>query len=146
MGTHEKDKLIILLDAMTDSMGSSEGQPIEDVIAELKEEGFDINTSRKRIFESINMASQAAKRQQLDVAREERLAAEAKISSRIGKYYNWTKEQLLEKMQEISVIPGSEFSFSYRELETKTEEDLAALLEDLEITEAIEEEKDKDEK
>jgi hypothetical protein len=131
MGTEDKEKTIAFFDTLTDALGDSEGVSKEEILADLKEEGIDIDASVKRILAMVEHTSQQAKRQQLDIAREKRLALEAKKPIRLGGFIDWTKEQIIEKINELLPVSGPLASVSYRELESKSQEDLAALLEDL---------------
>ena len=47
----------------------------------------------------VGHASQKARRQQLEIAREKRLALEAEKPARLAKFLGWTKEQILEKIR-----------------------------------------------
>jgi hypothetical protein len=131
MGTEDKEKTMAFFDALTDALGDSEGVSKEEIVSDLKEEGIDVDASAKRILAMVEHASQKAKRQQLDFAREERLALESKKPTRLGEFLDWTKEQIIEKIHELLPTRDPLASVSYRDLKSKSQEDLAALLEDL---------------
>jgi len=145
MGTEDKEKTIAFFDTLTDALGNSEGMSREEIVSDLKEEGIDVDASVKRILAMVELASQQAKRQQLDIAREERLALEGKKPTRLGKFLDWTKEQIIEKINELLLTGGPLASVSYRELESKSQEDLAALLEDLIAAKELSEQERQDE-
>jgi hypothetical protein len=131
METEDKEKIISFLDALTDALGDSGGMSKEDIIADLKEDGVDVDAAIKRIHQMVEHTSQKARRQQLDIAREQRLTFESKKPTRLGEFLGWTKEQIIEKINELILSSGPLASVSYRELESKSQEDLAALLGDL---------------
>lgn len=145
MGTEGKEKILSFLDALTDALGETEGVRKEDIIADLKDEGTDVDVALKRIQTMVEHASQKAKRQQLEIAREKRLALEAEKPARLTEFLDWTKEQIIEKISELIPSIGPLASVSYRELESKSQEDLAALLEDLITTKEMEEQENPNE-
>ncbi len=145
MGTEDKEKTIAFFDTLSDALGNSEGVSKEDIIANLKEEGIDVDASVKRILAMVEHASQQAKRQQLEIAREQRLALESKKPTRLGEFLDWTKEQIIEKINELLPTSGPLAKVSYRELESKSQEDLAALLEDLITAKEMAEQESQDE-
>jgi hypothetical protein len=146
MGTDERNKIISFLDAFADATGRSEEEPIEEVISELEEEGVDYDTSITKLHAIIQQASQEAKRRQLAVAREKRLAMEAKRSAVIEKFADWAKEKLIKRINELISSAEPSVAVSYRDLASKSEADLAALLEDLEFAEEMEESRQSHEK
>ena len=139
MNTKRKEKILSFFDTLTDALGESEGMSREDIIADLKEEGIEVDASIKRIQMMVEQASLKARRQQLDIAREKRLNLEAEKPARLSKFIDWTKDQIINKI--IGFIPsnGPLASVSYRELQARSKEDLAALLEDLISTKEMEE-------
>ena len=139
MGTNDKEKIISFLDSLSEAIGESEGVPKEDIIAGLKEDGIDADAAVKRIQLMVEHASQKARRQQLEIAREKRLALEAGKPARLVEFLSWTKEQIIEKIREIVPSSGPLASVSYRELQDQSQEALAALLEDLITTLEMEE-------
>ena len=94
MGTEGNEKILSFLDALTDALGESEGVSKEDIIADLKDEGIDVDVALKRIQTMVEHASQKARRQQLEIAREKRLALEAEKPTRLDKFLGCTKEQV----------------------------------------------------
>jgi hypothetical protein len=143
MGTEDKENPIDFFDTLTDALGASESVSKEDIVADLKEEEIDVDASVKRILAMVEHASQQAKRQQLEIAREQRLALELEKPTRLGEFLNWTKEQIIEKINQLLPTNGPLASVSYRDLESKSQEDLAALLEGIISTkEMAEQERD----
>lgn len=124
-------KDIQLIDALTDALGRSEGQSIDEIKKDLELEGVDFNSSMERLMEGVHMASIAAKRSALDQAQAERTKMESKRSDIPGKFASWTKDELIKKIKEMISPQGIPATASYRDLESKSTEDLASLLEDL---------------
>lgn len=145
MGADDKEKTLAFFDALTDSLGNSEGVSKEEIIADLQEDGIDVNAAVRRILTMVENASQQAKRQQLEMAREQRLALSSKNPTQLGKFLGWTKEQIIEKINELLPTDAPLASVSYRELESKSQEDLAALLEDIIATKEMAEQESQDE-
>jgi hypothetical protein len=145
MGTEDKEKVISFLDALTDALGESEGVSKEDIITDMKEEGIDVDAAVQRIQAIVEHASRKAKRQQLEIARERRLALEAEKPARLAEFLGWTKEQIIEKINAFIASRGPLATVSYRELESKSQEDLAALLEDMITTKEMEEKENQNE-
>jgi hypothetical protein len=143
MNTEHKEKILSFFDTLTDSLGESEGMSREDIIADLKEEGIEVDASIKRIQMMVEQASLKARRQQLDIAREKRLALETERPARLASFLNWTKdwtkEQIIEKICELAHSKTLQPTVSYRELQSKNLEDLAALYDDLINTKEMEE-------
>lgn len=139
MGTDDKEKIISFFDALSEAVGESEGVPKEDIIAGLNDEGIDADAAVKRIQLMVGHISQKARRQQLEIAREKRLALEAERPARLAEFLSWTKEQIIEKIKELVPSGGHLASVSYRELQDQSQEALAALLEDLITTKEMEE-------
>jgi hypothetical protein len=131
--------VVAFWDTLTDSLGDSEGLSRGEMIAELEEEGIDVDAMVKRFKAIVEAVSQKARRQQLDLARGQRLALETKKPARLGEFLSWKKEQIIEKISELITASGPFISVSYRELEAQSPEDLAALLEDLIIAKEMEE-------
>ena len=54
------EKKFILLDALTDALGRSEGQSLNEVKEDLQDEGIDVEASVKSLMESVKMISMTA--------------------------------------------------------------------------------------
>jgi len=123
-----------LLDTLTTALGSSDNQALDEVISDLKEDGVDVDASMKRMMHSLDEMFRRAKVNRLDCAKEERLKAKINDDNIIGRFTDWSKEMLIDKINEIVAGNQGLIGFAYRELVKKEVEDLRALLQDLEIT------------
>jgi hypothetical protein len=128
----KNNKYIEQLDSLTDALGRSNGQSLEEVKADLKSEGIDLNSSLKPLMETVHKSSRAARRKMLDHAREERLKTNAEESTAFGKFSYLPRKELIGKIQEILSTAPVPINVSFRDLESKNDEDLASLLEDIE--------------
>ena len=129
----EGKRYLEMLDALTESLGSSEDQSFEEVKEELKAEGIDIDASISRLMQTVSKSTDAAKRQALDRVREERLRTEQRSSTLAIEFANLSKAQLLKMIREVMSAMPNALSLSFRNLELKSDEDLASILEDLEL-------------
>jgi biotin operon repressor len=133
MDINKKEKHMAILDALTDAMGRSEGQSPEEIKQELREEGIDVDSAMdqlKRIQQNISMA---AKRHALKSAREKRLDLEKKHHEIIGKFKNWSRDEILKRIKELIESSGTIVGMAHRDLESSDTEDILSLLEDLEM-------------
>lgn len=133
MRDDQKDKQMMLLDALTDALGRSDGQSIEEVRADLRDEGIDVDVAVKRLVASVQKISMAANRKQLNVARDKRREMESKRPGLIEEFAEWSRDEVLARIQEITRLSGLDVSVAYRDLEDRSTEDLKSLLEDLEM-------------
>ena len=133
MGTNEKEKHMMILDALTDALGRSEDQSAEEIKEELREEGVDVDSSLDRLKKIQQKISMEAKRSALDTAMERRLEFEKKRPDIIGKFMGWTREQLLDRFNELIELSDFDFGMAHRDLESKETEDIKSILEDLEL-------------
>ena len=140
MGINRKKRLDIL-DTLTDALGRSDGQSVEEVKEELLNDGMDVDGALSRLKVFQKEIAMAAKRSALDVAREKRLKFSPKGHKFIGQFEGWTKERLLARFKELG---GPEVAYAYRDLESMGEEEIAYILEDLELTRARAQEDDSD--
>lgn len=129
-----KNQTMKFIDNLTDALGRSEKQPINDVMSELKEYGVDVDASMKRMMNSLHEAARRAKLKRLDLAKEERLRSKEKEFSVTQWFADWPKEKIMERIKEIIGTNEGSLGVAYRELGNKEEEDLRALLQDLENT------------
>lgn len=132
MGIDRKKQLDIL-DSLTDALGRSNGQSVEEIKDELREDGIDVDgaLSRLRLFQQET--AMAAKRSALDVARVKRLKTSKRGHEFLGRFNGWAKEKLLSRIKELA---GPDAGYAYRDLEAMEEEEIASILEDLELTRA----------
>lgn len=132
MDINKKD-MLKTLDALTDALGRSDGQSVDEVIDELKEQGIDADTTLKRLKEAQQQISMAAKRSVLNIAREKRHKLDEKGHDFIGKFSDWAKDQIIGRIKELLGSEGvSEPSLAFRDLETMGSDELGSILEDLE--------------
>lgn len=114
-------------------MADSGDMATDDIKEELRTGGVDPDAALKRLMGAVEQASADSKKSVLDLAREARLRQQTNLKKTIDSFKNWSKEQLLSKIKEISLQEDMMPAASYRELEEQTEENLRALLEDLEM-------------
>jgi len=133
----EEKRYLEMLDALTESLGSSEDQSLEEVTEELIAEGIDVDASISRLMQTVGKCTKAARRQALDRAREERLRTEQRSSALAIEFANLSKARLLKMIREIMSAMPDALSLSFRDLESKSDEDLASILEDLELAKQL---------
>lgn len=137
----------IFIDTLTDALGRSNEQSIDEVKKDLQNDGIDVEKTVKKLINMVQEISMTAKREQLDVAREKREKRESKKSFFANKFAEWNKEKVIAKIKEIASSLGTDVSIAYRDLDSKNTEDLKSLLEDMEMTkDQCEQEKDINEK
>jgi len=130
----QKDSFLAMLDNLTEFAGGSEGQSADEVMAELRSEGFDVDDGFQEFMKTVGECSARSRRQDLESARERRMQAEAKL--KITERFKRTKEELMATIQAL-LSPDPQLSVSWRDLESKSEEDLISLIEDLETARQI---------
>ena len=133
MKEEKKGENKFFIDTLTDALGRSDGQSIEEVKRDLRDEGIDVEETMKNLMTIVKNTSMATKRKQLDIAKEKRHKMESKKSNIISKFNKWTRDEILSKIKDISSLLGTEVNVAYRELDSKNTDDLKSLLEDLEI-------------
>lgn len=126
----DRTKYLKTLDTLTDALGRSEGQSIDEVKVELRDEGIDVDAALTRLKNVQQHISMVAKRSVLDTAREKRLKLVKKGHEFIGRFSDWTRDQIIERIKELS---GPEAGLAYRDLEAMGTEEMASILEDLEM-------------
>ena len=134
MKEDKKEDSKIFMDALTDALGRSDEQSIEEVKNDLREEGIEVEKTMKKLITMVKNTSMTAKRKQLDIARDSRHKTESKKLDFVSKFNDWTRDEILSRIKEISSLLGDNVSVAYRELDSKNTDDLKILLEDLEIT------------
>lgn len=133
MSTNKAHKDLIFLKDLFESLADSGDMATDDIKEELRTGGVDPDAALKRLMGAVEQASADSKKSVLDLAREARLRQQTNLKKTIDSFKNWSKEQLLSKIKEISLQEDMMPAASYRELEEQTEENLRALLEDLEM-------------
>lgn len=121
------------IDALTDVLGRSDEQPIEEVKKDLQDEGVNVEKTMNELIAIVKNTSMAARRKQLDIAKEKRHQMESEKPNIISKFDKWSRDKILSRIKDISCLLDAEVSVAYRELDTKNTDDLKSLLEDLEI-------------
>ena len=127
----DREKYMKILDTLSDALGRSEGQSVEEVKTELRDEGIDVDAALARLKNARLSISMAAKRSALDSAREKRLKLIKKGHEFIGRFSDWTRDQIMERIKELG---GPEAGLAYRDLEAMGTEEMVSILEDLEMT------------
>jgi len=130
----DKEKYMKILDTLTDVLGRSDEQSTEEVMADIRDEGIDVDAALTRLKKAQLSISMAAKRSALDSARERRLKLVEKGHEFIGKFSDWTRDQVIERIKELG---GPEAGLAYRDLETMGTEEMISILEDLEMSRRI---------
>lgn len=126
----DSKKYLEILDTLTDALGRSDEQSTEEVIEDIRDEGIDADAALARLKKVQLSISMKAKRAALDSAREKRIKLDEKGHSFIGKFKDWTEDQIMER---IKVLSGPEAGFAYRDLEAMGKEEMVSILEDLEM-------------
>lgn len=126
----DKEKYLRTMDALTDALGMSEGMSAEEIKADMRDQGIDVDAALARLKRARLSISMAAKRSVLDTAMEKRLKLAEKGHEFIGKFSNWTRDQLIERIRELS---EPDFGFAYRDLENIGTDEMVSILEDLEM-------------
>lgn len=125
-----KEKYLKTLDALTDALGRSDEQSIEEVLADIRDEGIDVDAALARLKKVRLTIEMEAKRSALDIAMKKRLKLVEKGHKFIGKFNDWTRDQIQARIKELS---GPEAGLAYRDLEGMGTEEMASILEDLEM-------------
>jgi hypothetical protein len=125
-----RTKYLETLDTLTDALGRSDEQSTEEVLADIREGGIDVDAALTRLKKARLSIAMEAKRSALDLARKKRLKLVERGHEFIGKFSDWTREQILTRIKELS---GPEAGLAYRDLEAMGTEEMASILEDLEM-------------
>jgi hypothetical protein len=126
----KKSKYIETLDTLTDALGKSDKQSTDEVLADIKDEGIDADGALDRLKKARLSIASAAKRSALDSAREKRLKLIENGHDFIGKFSDWTRGQIQARIKELC---GPEAGLAFRDLEAMGTEEMASILEDLEM-------------
>jgi hypothetical protein len=129
----DKDRYKKILDGLTEFLGSSEEQSVEEIKEELREESEKVDAMLKSLKQTQKKISMAAKRSVLDVAMEKRLELENVGNPFIGRFRDWSRNQIIERIKELSEMSGPMVTVAYRELESMEDETIGSMLEDLEL-------------
>jgi len=126
----DKEKYMKTMDALTDALGRSEGQTVEDIKDELRDGGIDVDSALARLKKAQLSISMAAKRLALDAARDKRLELVQKGHKFIGEFSDWSRDQIMARIKELS---GPKVGLAYRDLDAMGTEEIISILEDLEM-------------
>ncbi|MDL1963884.1 MAG: hypothetical protein LWW98_06020 [Deltaproteobacteria bacterium] len=126
----DKEKYMKTMDALTDALGRSDGQTVEDIKNELRDDGIDVGSALERLKKAQLSISMAAKRSALDAARDKRVELVQKGREFIGKFSDWSKDQIMARIKELS---GPKVRLAYRNLDAMETEEIISILEDLEM-------------
>lgn len=125
-----RKKLLETLDALTETLGKSDEQSTEELLEDIRDEGMDVDAAMVRLKNARLRIATEAKRSALDSAREKRLKLFERGHGFIGKFNDWTKEQILARIKELC---GPEAGLAYRDLEAVERDEIISILEDLEL-------------
>ena len=123
-----------LLETVFDSLGRSDDQNLDEVKSDLQEMGIDADAATQRMMAAMKASYQRAKLKRLDAAREQRLAELGQEAGILERFKDWTREMIIERLEQVFSAHPSQVGFAYRDLDGKDDDDLRALLQDLEIT------------
>ena len=126
----DKEKYMRTMDALTDALGRSDGQTVEDIKNELQDDGIDVGSALERLKKAQLSISMAAKRSALDAARDKRVELVQKGREFIGKFSDWSKDQIMARIKELS---GPKVGLAYRNWDAMGTEEIISILEDLEM-------------
>lgn len=143
MDRKKREKDLTFLNHLFESIGDDEQTPLEDLKSDLKDEGIAVNDVLSNLMNCVHESSIKNKQISLDVARKKRLKEEKSTIEIINKFKNWTKDQLIEYLQGLSQTNNSLPVASFRNLDTKSDDDLRSLVEDIELLKQIEAEPSK---
>jgi len=132
---NERDLLFI--DSLTDALALMDKESSEEVREELTLEGIDPDISTKKLIEYAHRCSMDAKRKQLDHAASMRKRIETQSEKSAGRFTTLSKEEIMKKIKDYLASPVLAPSFSYRDLNKRSREDLEAILEDLEAAQSM---------
>ncbi len=133
MKEDKKEDSKIFIDALTDALGRSDEQSIEEVKNDLRDEGIKVKEIMNKLITMVKNTSMAARREQLDIAKEKRHKTESKKLNFVNKFNELTRDEILSRIKEISSLLGTNVSVAYRDFDSINTDDLKSLLEDMEI-------------
>lgn len=133
----KNERNMLFIDSLADFLASTESKSSEEVREELIVEGIDPDISTNRLIEYAHKCSMDAKRKQLDHAASMRNRVETLNEKSADRFTALSKEEIMKKMKDYLASPVLAPSFSYRDLNKKSREDLEAILEDLEAAQSM---------
>ena len=138
----DRKKFLDTLDTLTDALGNSDCQSVEEIKDELRDDGVDVESVLSRLKMTRKNIAMGAKRSALEEAKEKRLKASEQVRGLVGKFNDWTKEQIFNRIKEIG---GPEAGLAYRDLASMGHDEMASILEDLELAKIRTQEEGRDE-
>ncbi|MFH2064753.1 MAG: hypothetical protein ABIK15_06120 [Pseudomonadota bacterium] len=132
MSTDKKLEYIKMLDSLSEAFGESDGQSPDEIRDEFREEGFDIDPVETELLQFQKKISMAARRQVLDDVKSLREKIDSIHKRIIANINTWTQEQVVDRLKDL-LSSDPEAVLAYRNLEEKKEEDIRAILIDLEL-------------
>lgn len=133
MNADKRYKELSFLNNLFEALGDNDHMSTDDIKKELRNDGIDPDATLQRLMAVAKQVAADSKRSVLDLARKERLQQEAKPKRTFDNLINWSREQLLAKIKSLSLEDNQIAAASYRDLEKLTEDNLRALLEDVEL-------------
>jgi len=133
VSTDKRHKDLSFLNNLFESLGDSSDKSTDDIKEEMRADGIDPDAAVQRLMGVVKQASADSRRSALDQARKERLKQQDSIKKTVGKFKDWSREQLMDRIRGLAGEGGLQAEASYRELGNQTDDNLRALLEDLEM-------------
>lgn len=133
----KNERNMLFIDSLADVLASTESESSEEVREELILEGIDPDISTKILIEYAHKCSMDAMRKQLDHAASMRKRVETQSEKSAGRFTTLSKEEIMKKIKDYLASPVLAPSFSYRDLNKRSREDLEAILEDLEAAQIM---------
>ena len=133
MSTDNYHNDLSFLNNLFESLGDNNDMSTDEIKEEMRADGVDPDAAIQRLMKGVKQASADSRKSVLDLAREKRLKQQGSIKETIGKFKGWDREHLLAKIRALVAESGMQAAASYRELGEQTDDNLRALLEDLEM-------------
>lgn len=128
-----KSKHIKMLEAFAEALGNSEDQEPHEIMEELHSNFDDIDGKLDRLLKAQQDISASSKRKRLDHARRKRTEAEKEGSNIFGKFQGWSREQILQRINDLIHSEMPQAAAAYRDLENMGNKEIESILEDLEL-------------
>ena len=129
---NEMKKNLIFIQAMADAISECDDLSDKEIKDEFRADGLDLDASVNNLMAFVKNCTMDAKRKALDMAAETRKILEAKDKNGFGKFLNYSKDQIIANIKSLIESSEATASMAYRNLDGKSQEDLASILEDLE--------------
>ena len=129
----EIKKGILLISTLADALAEIECKTQKEIQQDLRKEGIDLNSSMLRLNKFLRLNSIGSDKKHKILANDTGKTLKAKQKSIVGKISGWSKNKIIDRINELSPRLDPVYSASCRKLEGKSIEDLSSFLEDLEI-------------